>query len=355
MNGDVKDWYFDHKLTTIGNPLKENENKSCDFCVYFQDENKEGYWKVSFHHLICFEEEFSFDGYKLQVKSDYCDSNITFEDLDNDRRVFGYYTLSKNNEKILNNERIRFRYQGSILSTLQEPEVDKIFGGVVKYVRDTRTFDLLNPSSLRLPSISSDGSIGKTGEFLASYFDMIGEEKRNDILMKLRKCFPQLNDVKVTLIDYTEKKILSFIEDFSEKLEFVSYHANDGLLRMIAILTQMQSNNPFLLFDEIENGINTEIIEFLMDELVGSDKQIVVTTHSPMILNFIDDDIARKGVHYFYKTNDGFTHSFPFFAVPRINKKLEVLGPGEAFVDTDLIKLGDEILELKNKEKKVCI
>jgi len=33
-----------------------------------------------------------------------------------------------------------------------------------------------------------------------------------------------------------------------------------------------------------------------MDFLVGASPQIVVTTHSPMILNYIEDHIAIEGV-----------------------------------------------------------
>ena len=57
-------------------------------------------------------------------------------------------------------------------------------------------------------------------------------------------------------------------------------------------------------------------------------------------------------LHYFYKTQEGFTQSFPFFSIPRINKKLNVMGPGEALVDTDLIGLADEINVTKNKEEE---
>jgi ABC-type multidrug transport system ATPase subunit len=120
-------------------------------------------------------------------------------------------------------------------------------------------------------------------------------------------------------------------------------HINDGMLRLIAILTELQSKNRFLLFDEIENGINPELVEFVMNTLVRASCQILVTTHSPMILNYLEDEVARKGVIYIYKTRNGYTESIPFFSIPSLSKKLEVMGPGEAFVDTNLAELADEI------------
>jgi|GEM_PF-2499690 len=68
---------------------------------------------------------------------------------------------------------------------------------------------------------------------------------------------------------------------------------NDGLLRILAILAQTESHqSSLLLLDEVVDGINPEIVEKLVDTLVSSPIQIIVTTHSPMILNYLDDTVA---------------------------------------------------------------
>jgi ABC-type multidrug transport system ATPase subunit len=126
-------------------------------------------------------------------------------------------------------------------------------------------------------------------------------------------------------------------------------YVNDGMLRLMAILAELQSEHRFVLFDEIENGINPELIEFVIDKLVNAKQQVLVTTHSPMILNYLDDETARKGVIYLYKTAQGCTKSTPFFSIPSLAKKLTVMGPGEAFVDTNLTKLADEIAGLNGE------
>jgi predicted ATPase len=121
-------------------------------------------------------------------------------------------------------------------------------------------------------------------------------------------------------------------------------HINDGMLRLIAIVAELASyEQRFVLFDEIENGINPEVVEFVIDKLVNARQQVMVTTHSPMILNYLDDQVARDGVVYLYKARDGRTRAIRFFDVPSIAEKLTVMGPGEAFADTDLTALRDEI------------
>ncbi len=125
---------------------------------------------------------------------------------------------------------------------------------------------------------------------------------------------------------------------------------NDGLLRLIAILAELRTKHRFVLFDEIENGINPELVEFVLDSLVNAEQQVLVTTHSPMILNYLEDDIAAAGVIYLYRTPDGRTQAVPFFSIPSLKKKLTVMGPGEAFVDTDLLSLGAEISAMTEGE-----
>jgi AAA15 family ATPase/GTPase len=124
-------------------------------------------------------------------------------------------------------------------------------------------------------------------------------------------------------------------------------HMNDGMLRLVAILAELQSLHRFLLFDEIENGINPELVEFMLEELISAPQQILVTTHSPMILNYLDDETAREGVMYLYRNHQGHTKAIPFFSIPSLAEKLTVMGPGEAFVDTNLTDLHEEIDSVK--------
>jgi AAA15 family ATPase/GTPase len=128
-------------------------------------------------------------------------------------------------------------------------------------------------------------------------------------------------------------------------------HINDGMLRLIAILAELESEYRFLLFDEIENGINPELVEFVLGALVSGDKQVVVTTHSPMILNYLEDETARRAVVYLYKSNRGHTKSIPFFSIPSLQEKLTVMGPGEAFADTILTELSAEIDTLPEEQQ----
>jgi predicted ATPase len=117
------------------------------------------------------------------------------------------------------------------------------------------------------------------------------------------------------------------------------------MLRVIGILAQAHARHSVVLFDEIENGVNQQIVKQLMDFLMEISKicQVFVTTHSPLILNFLPDDAAREGVIFLYKDKRGATHARRFFHLKQVAWKMEGLGPGEAFVDTDLTALATEL------------
>jgi predicted ATP-binding protein involved in virulence len=96
-----------------------------------------------------------------------------------------------------------------------------------------------------------------------------------------------------------------------------------------------------VLFDEIENGVNPEITEALVDALVHSPKQLLVTTHSPLVLNYLEDEIARSSVVLIYKRPDGVSRAVRFFDVPIAAERLECLSPGESMLDLSLQRVAE--------------
>jgi predicted ATPase len=81
-----------------------------------------------------------------------------------------------------------------------------------------------------------------------------------------------------------------------------------------------------------------EIVEKLVDLLWGTPQQILITTHSPILLK---DEQAKKSVIFTYKNKKGITQQRPFFK--GIAEKLEILGPGEAMLDVNLNELAQEL------------
>lgn len=126
-------------------------------------------------------------------------------------------------------------------------------------------------------------------------------------------------------------------------LETEILHLSDGMLRILTIIAQANSYRDFILLNEIENGINPELIEHLMDYPVVSKRQILVTTHSPMMLNYLDDEVAKAGVYLVYNNKEGITRCGRCFESPITQEKLGILSPGEVYVGTEIESVAKDL------------
>jgi len=241
---------------------------------------------------------------------------------------------------------IAFTFQGSLLSSLKDSELPAPVLEFRNALRRIRSLELLSPHLLRKSARSSDHDIGAGGEKLSAYLDNIKGERKEALIVLLKRFYPALMDFKVVSQRSGWKKLSVFEQFGSQRLATEASHMNDGLLRILAVLTQADSDRSLILLDEIENGINQEIVETLVETLVASHQQMLVTTHSPLILNYLQDDLARQAVQFIYKTPEGESRIRRFFDIPRVGEKLQVMGPGDAFVDTDLKLLTQECIEL---------
>ncbi len=301
-------------------------------------------WDASFDvsKLYCTSERIVTPGATLDVR----DGRLRIEDL----------MISDLVARRIIDERITFSYQGSILSQLKEETLPGSLIGFKNYFKTVKSLDMLSPERLRLRTRDAAGSLGLGGQRLSSFLYELGDAKRASIANSLRQAYKQLESIDSRSLRSGWKQ-LEIAEAYRvpnsglmPRMITEARHVNDGMLRLIAILAELETDNRFLLFDEIENGINPELVELVVNTLVAARQQVLVTTHSPMILNFLEDPIAKAGVAYLYKTSRGYTKSISFFSIPSLAKKLTVMGPGEAFADTNLTALADEISELTREE-----
>jgi predicted ATPase len=248
-------------------------------------------------------------------------------------------------------QNIAFEYQGSILSALKDSELPTPLLEFRDALRRVRSLELLSPEKLRKSARVSEHDIGAGGEKLSAYLDNIKGEQKVKLVELLQRFYPALVDFKITSQKSGWKKLSVFEQFGTQKLETEALHLNDGLLRILAVLTQADADRSLLLLDELENGINQEIVETLVATLLQSPQQLLVTTHSPLLLNYLPDDVARKAVQFLYKTPQGETRRRGFFSIPRIADKLNAMGPGDAFVDTDLRSLAQECIDADERDE----
>ncbi|SHL89432.1 AAA family ATPase [Vreelandella subglaciescola] len=340
MRGDIDEWLFQRQWqpSDIGSKLTAKKNIEIALQLENQDHGLIE-WKASFnrHSLRCTREEATSNG-KLVLKVE-------------DGEFFINKNVSSEGSRSASHS-IMFDYQGSILSQLKQNQLGPGLQVLKETLANIRSLDLLSPEHLRQRTRDSAGHLGLGGQKLSAYLHEQGSEARQRLLTKLQTVYPQLTSIDTRSMR-SGWKHLDIAEQFAKKmLKTPARHVNDGLLRLLAVLSQLESDEQFLLFDEIENGINPELVEFLVDALVESEHQVMVTTHSPVILNYLEDEVAKQGVIYLYKNASGATQAIHLFEIPSLAEKLRVMGPGEAFLDTRLTELEDEIQGLSQQEGK---
>jgi predicted ATPase len=339
--GDLKSWLEDRHWKPRELSSRLTAKKNIVFTVRLVSDRDRSYvvWGGIFNptQLHCTFEKISTPDALLEVE-------------DGHLRILDQAGKSANGRTVVS-EPISFSYEGSVLSQLRARALPESLLRFKEFIAGIKSLDLLSPQYLRQRTRQSDGSIGLGGQRLSAFLHELGPERRDTLRRQLRKVYRQLRSLNTKPLRSGWKEF-SILEAYSGKpLVTEARHINDGMLRLIAILAELQNEqHRFLLFDEIENGINPELVEFVIGALTSASQQVMVTTHSPMILNYLEDDVARSGVIYLYKTDEGYTRAIPFFSIPSVAKKLTVMGPGEAFVDTNLTELGDEIQAVTERE-----
>lgn len=242
---------------------------------------------------------------------------------------------------------IAFEYQGSLLSQLRESQLPPELLELKRFMLGLHALDLLTPELLRQRARLGGDSLGFGGEKLSAFLSQINIEQRQKIINQMRHVYPQFQQFDVAALRAGWKQ-LTVREQFAEAIvQTEARHVADGFLRMLAVFAQLSREQSFLLLDEIENGINPELIEFLIDELVVALPQVLITTHSPMVLNYLEDEVAIEGVIYIYKNSVGETQAIRLFDVPAMREKLTVMGAGEVYEDTLLTQLNQELLRVQ--------
>ena len=234
-----------------------------------------------------------------------------------------------------------YDYKGSVLSAFKFE--DSVILAVKKELQSLKSMELLSPNSLRRSSLPGD-SLGIGGEGLSGYLCNLKNEDEGSLQDVLRIFYPQTNRYEIKRKKFGWKDLL--LRENAFKSPISAAHINDGYLRVLAILSQRYSKANFLLFDEIENGINQELIDKLLNQLLDfNGKQVLVTTHSALVLNYLADKTAKESVVFLYKDAVGNTRAVKFFEIPKIAKKMEFMAPGQIMSQTNLIELSYELAQ----------
>lgn len=208
---------------------------------------------------------------------------------------------------------------------------------LISFLSDQQRLDII-PSILRDYSrLTSATRIGEKGENFASVVKNILSDPKagKEYLNWLRKLTP--NEIEEIEIGKGAVNDLIFGIKENGKVTYAP-SLSDGTLRFAAITAALfQPSPPKMLFlEEIENGIHPTrmrlLMELLMSRAEKGDTQIFITTHSPVLLDWIKEEYYNH-VFFCARKEDGSTEVTPVSNIPDIQTTIKKYPLSELFTE----------------------
>lgn len=188
-------------------------------------------------------------------------------------------------------------FEGSILSNFPSERGPALIWRLREEVLSIRSMDPLDPRDLRrcfglhgnVVEAVPDGRARPDG--LAALLCRLGPAAIQEKLLPiLQAVFPTVVDVR-TVGRRGARVDVEVVERFGKKeLVVPASQCGDGLRRVAAVAAQLTEPKGLLCWDEIENGVSMDAVPALMKCLRNSNRQVLLTTHSLLVMNYIESE-----------------------------------------------------------------
>ncbi|MDR2624425.1 MAG: AAA family ATPase [Methanobrevibacter sp.] len=216
----------------------------------------------------------------------------------------------------------------SILTVLNKLPMYLMFENMNFFDLDPKKCKRVNVMDDRFPQLGVDG-----GNLPIIVQNLIkDEENKRKLLNLINYLLPTVKEIKIeNVVNNVTFKIK---EEYSDEF-ILSYFLSDGTANIVALYF---NQNEFISIEEPDRNIPPKLISNIvgmMDE-VARKKQVIITTHNPEVLKYVDDN----NIYLISRDKEGFSN----ISKPVDNEELksfldEELGIEDLFID-DLLDLG---------------
>jgi len=169
-------------------------------------------------------------------------------------------------------------------------------GTVIRAIGKTRLFQL-SPYQCRTAGVPTpNAALERHGENLPGAADHLrrnAPDSWHRVQSAMRSIMPGLQGIAIA---YTEDRRLAL--QFRESgigRPWTTGEVSDGTIQALALFIALyDERNPLLVIEEPENSVHPWILRQFLDLCAEEKrKQIIVTTHSPVVLNYVDPASVR--------------------------------------------------------------
>lgn len=287
------------------------------FSLYFDSNDKSGIWKIEEdkeRYLQTFKEYigYDFDSYK----------NLINQYVNSLKLVSGKINKDMSHST---KEEIKKKLNQIILEIEKNNEIINKGAKVSKEISDHLSFLIFSIEESVLRKFDAENAIhplGRNGEGLFAYLKEISQKENGvEIIQEIKE-----NLLALDWFDDLEIPSEQLSNEFSLKIKdryvedtiryFDQRSTNEGFLYLLFYLTLfISSETPaFFAIDNIESSFNPKLCREITKRLISlakkHNKQVIVTTHSPAVLdglNIANDDerlfVVRRSIDGYTKVN----------------------------------------------------
>lgn len=182
---------------------------------------------------------------------------------------------------------------GTVVYNLNFPLPNEFLNFITNFLNDLGIFRIVpqiavSPVHITYPEALDENGRGLVKVIANNLDKIMGSQGRTtepvrDFLsennISIRPIFTEDGNIRLHFIEKSENK----------ELILLPTSIPDGFIKMLTILIAVHLLGlSTIVIDEIENSLHLRYIERLIDVMQYSDAQFIVTTHSPLIIDFMD-------------------------------------------------------------------
>jgi len=161
-----------------------------------------------------------------------------------------------------------------------------------EYLTAWRSYNFITSEMRKTYSAKRNLILDKNGGNLAQVLLSLHNERPktfDKIEDMLKQAIPQIDELLTPLTEGGETYVAMREKGFDSPFDY--FQVSDGTLKLLAYITAIASEEPKLIcFEEPENFIHPRLVELLVEILKRSDKQIILSTHSPYLVDWVEPE-----------------------------------------------------------------
>lgn len=207
------------------------------------------------------------------------------------------------------------------------PSLSPLCYEFTRYLRQWRSYQFVTSEMRRPLDAKKNFVLDRSGWNLAQVLLSLHTE-RPDLFDKVEEMLKQaILEIERLLTPLTEDgKTYVAVRERGFEVSFDYYQLSDGTLKLLAYITAVSlPETKLLLLEEPENFIHHDLLGFIVEILQKSEKQVLLSTHSPIFVDFV----LPEDIRVVEKNEKGETIVQKIKEPERLKKYLRKMGLGE--------------------------